>query len=299
VVLGVLIGVTFTTTLSFHLQWCAALSSGLEAGEGRVVRMPAAIHLSAPEQHLDNQRCLCGKELEMLELRVVARRTSPVDVSSIATDNLPVVVRDGVGNHTARPMASPLHRSRNPITGALVVGVISRMGRPEWVESVYETWGQDADQLVVFVGENFNFTHPSGRGLPLVRLPDGGNMIMSAVQYLSEHYLGSHHWFVLAMDNSYLRVERLQTLLGQLDPSNMLFLGRSAAGRKDQVPQLGLKEHERYCLGSSGIVLSSALLSELKGHFAECAFSGIPEDVGLGKCVSANLGIQCTQSDKV
>ena len=188
----------------------------------------------------------------------------------------------------------------------LVVGVVSKQGRPQWLESVYDTWGRDASQLRMFVGDNFNFSHPSARGLPLVRLSGGQNvggvsMLLTALQYLSEHYLPTHPWFMLTVDNTYVRIDRLQQLLSQLNPTEMLYLGRSATGRKEEAKKLGLKPHEHYCLGSSGIVLSSALLLNLRGHLKECLseHNDIPEDVSLGKCISAALNIQCTQTDRV
>lgn len=312
---GVLVGATLTTTLTFHLQWCASIA----AGEERVVRMPS-FPLTVT-QRLVNERCLCGEELVALEKKVTINRNPSSDQAPIlesrqaAADGDISVVLDSRqlgqrNNFTAKPMASPLHQNEEkPHTmEGLVVGVVSKQGRAQWLESVYDTWGRDAGQLLMFVGDNFNYTHPSARGLPLVRLPGvhtevnvgGANMLVSALQYLSERYVSTHHWFMLVVDNSYVRVDRLQQLLSQLSPMEILYLGRSAAGKKQQLTKLGLKPHERYCLGTSGIVLSSALLSELKGHFGNCMHgTGLPEDVELGKCISAKLDIQCTQSDKV
>lgn len=324
---GVLVGVTFTTTLSFHLQWCAAISMG----EERAVRMPA-MTLPRVQQHLD-QRCACGEELEALEGKGRALLETEAELAALkkklGTDasvleshqepaqgdfGLPVVDASELVQErilAAKPQTSPLHRIEpsKPTKEGLVVGVVSRQASPEWAETVYDTWGRDAGQLLIFVGDDFNHTHPSARGLPMVRLPGGHadagvkgiNMMVSALIYLSEHHLSTHRWFMLAVDNSYVRIDRLQQLLSQLSPLELLYLGRAATGRKDEAEKLGLKPHERYCLGSSGVVLSSALLSQVKGDLAACMHSSghVPEDVELGKCISAKLGIQCTQSDTV
>lgn len=193
----------------------------------------------------------------------------------------------------------------------LVVAVLSTHSQPEWAESAYEMWGRDAKQLLIFVGDNFNYSDSSAQGLPLVRLTGAGgqghsvgaahsaNTMLSLLQYLSDHYLPSHQWFMLALVDSYVRMDRLEQLLTQLNPKEMLYLGRSATGRKEDVEMLDLKPHESYCLGSSGLVLSSALLKGLKEHLEKCRGEGVPGDVALGKCISRNLGLQCTQSLQV
>ena len=308
---GVLVGVSLTTTVTFHLQWCAAIST-IESREGRAVRVPAAMPLPVTQTQVLDRGCVCGKELEALEKRAAMAGEARADSSLSAVgppsrDDLPLVADAGIlRNHT---MGSPHHHNLEHTVGGLVVGVLSRLGHPEWVESVYKTWGQDIADLVLFVGDNFDYAHPSGRGLPLVRLPGvhtegavgGASMMMSALHYLGEHYLPSHQWFMLATDNLYVRIDQIEKILSQLNPMEMLYLGRSATGKKEQAQQLGLKPHERYCLGNSGVVLSSALLAKLRSHIAVClrGSKGVPEDVGLGKCISAALRIQCTQSEKV
>ena len=79
-------------------------------------------------------------------------------------------------------------------------------------------------------------------------------------------------------------------------------MGRWATGRNSEAAKLGLKPHEKYCLGSSGIVLSSALLSKLEKVLKKCWETEgveIPDDVILGKCISRHLDIQCAQEDSV
>lgn len=327
---GVLVGVTFTTTLTFHLQWCAAIS----AGGDRPVRMPVMALPLTQHHPREEQRCVCGEELDALERQETALLEAQTELAGLrkrlGADSNPAPVLDsnqaplegdlGVSvdagelvqrrHVSAKTPTSDLHRNEpsKPSKEGLVVGVVARQANPEWVESVHDTWGRDAGQLLIFVGDDFNHSHPSARGLPLVRLPGahadagvkGANMILSAFLYLSKHYLSTHRWFMLTVDNSYVRIDRLQELLSQLSPLELLYLGRAATGRKDQADKLGLKLHERYCLGSSGVVLSSALLSQVKGQLAGCmGGAGVPEDVELGKCISANAGIQCTQSDTV
>ena len=187
----------------------------------------------------------------------------------------------------------------------LVVSVMSSRGQPEWVESVFENWAKDAEQLLIFVGGNFNHSDSRVHGLPVVPLPSSGgeggsSMLLGTLRYLLHHRLLNNTWFLLAQDDSYVRLHKLENFLFGLDPSVPQYLGRWAKGRASEVDKLGLKPHERYCLGSSGIVLNSALLHKLKSWLSECNLGeGFPGDVALGKCISRNLDIQCSLDDTV
>lgn len=308
--LGMILGVMFTTTLTFHLQWCAA---GLTSrDQDRRLRWSPG---SFTQRLSATQRCVCGDELVALEKKASADRKhsllagNPSAAANGWPSEPPVLVVDGGRrpNRTDKPVASSLHNDgRGAMKMGLLVSVVSKQGQPQWVESVYDTWGRDANQVLMFVGDNFNLSDPSARGLPLVKLPGlqqvgGVNILVPVLRYLSQHYLSTHYWFMVAVDNSYVRVDKLQQLLSQLNPMEVLYLGRAASGRIEEAEKLGLKPHERYCLGTSGIVLSSALLAEMSGHLEHCLQegAGVPEDVALGKCISAVLGVQCTQTDKV
>lgn len=182
----------------------------------------------------------------------------------------------------------------------LVMAVLSTQGRVEWLEYVYETWGRDQKQLLMFIGDKFNGSRSSAHGLPLVQLKAEKNLMLSTMQYLADHYTTSNQWFMLATEDSYVRQDKLQALLTQLNPKEKFYLGRSAAGKKKDADWLGLRPHERYCLGSSGIVLSVGLVSELKDHLDMCASDAdLPGDVALGKCISRVLDMQCTQDNEV
>ena len=271
---GVVLGVSIT--LTFHLQWRAAST----------IPSPVPALSLGLRSHEHKARCPC----------VGSSRPQALDELPSSSSNYTL------GQGKDRPHISPFHGSdghKVPIMEKLLVGVISKSSEPNLLEAVYDSWGRDAMQLLMFVGHNFNLSHASARGLPLVRLDSVSEV--SALRYFSEHYLGKYQWFMLTLDSSYVRIDKLQQFLSQLNPREMLYMGRSATGRKTETDKLGLKPHEHYCLGSSGIVLSSALLSELSPHLEQCMASaaGIPTDVQLGKCISAKLAVQCTASEKV
>ena len=285
---GVVLGMVLTFTFTFQLWVCSSSEENIKS----------ISLLTLPEKRRVGQQCVCGQDLESLEHELGHKNASKIH-------SLPVM-QPAIHNTTNEQVSSVGESSKSVFKekSTLLVAVISK--KPEWMESVYNTWGRDATHLLFFVGSNFNFSHPSAVGLPLVRLGSSSQPVASSVRstlsilkYLSEHFLESHQWFLLAMEDSYVRIDKLEMLLIQLNPAEKVYLGRWASGNKEDIDRLGLWSHERYCLGNSGIILSSALVSELSGHIEECDEAGLPGDVSLGKCISRTTNIQCTSSELV
>ena len=296
---GMLLGATLTFTITFHLQLCAVID--LQEGHSSV-NLPSEgrMSLQGTQGHME-ERCVCGRELEVLEARTATPNKRPPPEMDLPrhppTDDMDT--RHTLTEYPGPPASMPLQGGRGD---QLMVGVVSGQGRPEWLNAVLNTWGADLSNLAMFVGEQFAFNHSTAQGLPVVRLSSAhsGSMLLSALQYLSQHILSMHRWVLIAAEDSYVRIDWLQQVLSQQDPSKLLYFGRPSTGRKEDAKKLGLKPHEQYCLGSSGIVLSSALLFKLKDQFAKCKNTvGFPEDVSLGKCISSILGVQCVQIPSV
>lgn len=299
---GIILGSTLTSTLTFHLWWCEQRTLNLVRGKASI---PLTPQIARP-----TERCVCGEALEALETSNAEAVAHEVKGDTLIKSDSPAAnlhpkVADVVGS---KERALTLNGSEAATEG-LLVAVLATRGGLEWMESVYETWGRDTNQLLMFVSDKFNTSHRSARGLPLVQLKGEGHPtgidgsavnLLSVVQYLADYHMTRNKWFMLAMEDSYVRIDKLQELLIQLNPKERIYLGRSAAGRKGETDKLGLKPHERYCLGSSGIVLSSALLSELAVPIETCQSDpSLPGDVALGKCVSRVLDMQCIQSNWV
>ena len=194
----------------------------------------------------------------------------------------------------------------------LLVAVITCENHMKSASAVYDTWGFDVSQVLFFVGDECNTSIPAARGLPLVRLPtipdnpcNSVTKTFSVLKYLLDNnYTDSYHWFMLAVDDMYLRVERLESLLVKLDSSAMIYLGRAANGREED--NLSLLSNEFYCLGSTGIILSEGLLKKLGVNLEYC-FSAVNSedqwlihpDVEVGRCISRKVKVQCSQSAEV
>lgn len=286
---GVLLGATLTYTISFHLWWCSSVTpnQGRTVGRNSLPFMPRL----QPAQRGVEERCVCGEELRTLE--------SAKDAMTEEEKPAQQEVQELINSSKPHPVAEGGAKIN------LVVSVASPSDRSEWLEVLFETWGKHADQLLMFVGEHFSRNDSLLHGLPVVPVSlshtTGGSVFQGMLDYLIQHRLHQHTWFLLAQDNSYVRLPELEGFLARLDPTQPHYVGRWAKGRPSEVDRLGLKPHERYCLGISGIVLNSALLDKMKEPLKQCwsEAGDIPDDVILGKCISRHLDMQCTQDETV
>ena len=198
----------------------------------------------------------------------------------------------------------------------LLVAVVTSGSHLESASTVYDTWGAEATQVVFFVGKDCNASNLHLRGLPLVRLPNIPDLPVnsvaksfSVIKYINDNYLNDFQWFLLVSDNVYVRTSRLGSLLKQLDPAEEIYLGRAARGKEDDLKKLSLLPHERYCLGSSGVVLSHGLLQAVSPKLEFCLSAALSTqggqgtsshvDVELGRCISRHVGVQCSLATQV
>ncbi len=189
-------------------------------------------------------------------------------------------------------------------------------------KAIHETWARDIDsasKLVFYVGADCNVSdYPK---LPIIRLknvPDSmyppQRKVFAALQHMYRYHGNDYQWFVRADDDVYIRVGRLDRLLGRLDPNEKVYLGRPGVGKKQDIKRLQLRSHERYCMGGPGVVLSRATLNAVAPYLDGCletveahnrirkSVAGgawFNEDVELGRCISRNVGIQCSNSEEV
>lgn len=145
---------------------------------------------------------------------------------------------------------------------------------------LYETWGQEVDSLMFFVGEDC--VVPADLDyLPIVKLEGILDNIypplrktFAVLQYMHDHYINQFNWFIRADDDMYVRIKHLKKLLSNMLPYEKVYLGRAGKGRKDDLDRLHLLSHERYCMGGPGIILSMNALRELGPHLTDCLKAG-------------------------
>ena len=171
--------------------------------------------------------------------------------------------------------------------------------------AINQTWGQYAPRLDFYIAEDALSNHTAD--LPLIGLPDVPDgypplkKFFRTLQYIADHFIDEYSWFMRADDDSYVRVPELLDFLSLLDPSELLYIGSPGMGRKEDLNKLGLYTHELYCLGGPGTVFSRALLKKLRPHLEKCLGEATTyhDDAEVGKCISRNIGIQCTCSLQV
>lgn len=175
--------------------------------------------------------------------------------------------------------------------------------------AVNQTWAQYASRLDFYTAihpENHTTRLPP-ENLPLIKLPNVSDdypplkKYFRMLQYIANHFVEEYNWFMRADDDCYVRIPELMKFLGQLDPSQLLYIGASGTGRQEDLKTIKFFTHELFCLGGSGTVFSRALLKELRSHLEHCLneSTSLHDDAEVGKCISRQIGIQCTSSNQV
>lgn len=190
------------------------------------------------------------------------------------------------------------------------------------VQAIHKTWAQDIDsdsELYYFVGEDCDTEHPLLKDLPIIKLKGVHDdvyppqkKVFSVLAHLQSAFGERFKWFVRADDDVYIRMGRLKSLLGRLDWTEKLYMGRPGLGKKEDRQRLKLLSHENYCMGGTGVVLSAAALEAVSPHLGFCLKAvevynsrwgrdmwWYNEDVELGRCVSRTLGIGCSSLSEV
>lgn len=184
--------------------------------------------------------------------------------------------------------------------------------------AVYDTWGGSVSQIMFFVGADCNTSQPHIQDLPVVKLPGIPDTVyppqkkmFAVLHYIHDHYLGEFQWFMRADDDVYVRGDKLENLLGTLNPSELIYLGLAGMGKAEDIDRLGLRPHERYCMGGPGVIFSKAVLKKVAPYLDHCmsavdqyneehpANPWYNEDVELGRCVSRSINVQCSTSAEV
>ena len=190
----------------------------------------------------------------------------------------------------------------------LLVAVLSpRKSLETLVRASYDTWAMETDKnfgFSVFVGGADPVSSYSG-DLPVVRLKHVTDMttthrpsashLLGALLHIYRHELDRYQWFMLTQADTYVARRDLEKLLGRMDSSVPVYMGRGYAEHR------WLFSSQRYCLGETGLIISKALLKELGPMLKGClarSKTGQDGDVTLGECLDG-LGVSCSISTEV
>lgn len=203
--------------------------------------------------------------------------------------SVPSVLKDAV----TVPVQDNQHSRKGAIIReTLYIAVITSSSLKN-AQFVHDTWGQDASFIEYYVGNRTTLTD-----LPVVHLPNDRPLLFELLLYLHQEYNDDFNWFLIANENMYVRVQKLNKLLNQLDPTTDMYLG--LPGQISWYKQAFF--YELFCKISTGIILSRELLRKIVPHFEHCLHSTWLDespDILLGKCIAQHISIQCSSSKEV
>ena len=277
-----------------------------------VLLTTAFYHLRADtefcERELTENDCVCGREGQ--EMRQLARlflhsqfNNPPIPIQSFQVhseppDSItamkkfiyppdkqpPILNRRDMKkrgfNHKANNQPKLL-RHEYTMKKQLLVGVLTQQDYlPTRAKALYETWGQEVDKLVFFVGEDCNISSGLSH-LPVIKLRGIPDRVypplvkaFAAVKYMYENFINEFNWFVRADDDMYVRTQKLSDLLSKLVPYEHVYMGLAGVGRNEDLRRLRLFGHERYCMGGPGIFMSMYTLGSIGPHLDNCLRAG-------------------------
>ncbi|KRY34703.1 Chondroitin sulfate synthase 1 [Trichinella spiralis] len=165
--------------------------------------------------------------------------------------------------------------------------------------TIMRTWAKNLPGRVqFFVGDG------AGRlpsGMPIVRLPGVDDTYppqkksLAMLHYIHAKYGDHFDWFLRADDDLYVKVEKLEAFLVQLNSSQPMIIGQTGFGKPFEQGKLGLDTNQPYCMGGPGVLLSREALRRTAPHVHLCLadFRSTHEDVELSRCVARFAGITC------
>ena len=171
-------------------------------------------------------------------------------------------------------------------------------------KAVSETWARVAAEVGVdvlfYTGEEAS--NISVGGIQIVHLRGVDDMyppqkkVFKMLQHAHLNYMDNYKWLLRADDDVYIRVEQLVNFLNTIDYQKLIYMGQPGIGKPEDVERLKLYAHEHFCMGGPGVLFSVSLLTELVHHLDHCLQNVVSynEDVEVGRCISQQLGIQCT-----
>ena len=229
---GFLLGTFFSTTVNFHIGWfdrCPGSPAGprgsevLQLAEIRNARfsLSAATTNDRDTLNINNKKATFGDAPKRWNASITSHHKPKLKDNHAGLEFSTTVYLNGEFSQRRTLLLAILTSERG-------------LGK---ASAIFDTWGSsagDSIQLLFFVGKDCNASKPEAEGLPLVRLmdvPDHPQLsfrkIASLLKYLEESFfLEQFKWFMLALDDIYVRSQSLVQLLLSMDSSEYVYLGK-------------------------------------------------------------------------
>jgi len=195
-------------------------------------------------------------------------------------------------------------RIGNHSSTLLIAVVTAKHHLQSRAKAASETWARVAAEfginVLFYTGEdswNFsigNFTIVSLPGVDDTYPPQ--KKVFKMLQHAYVNYMHKYRWLLRADDDAYIRVKQLVDFLNTINHQKLIYMGQPGVGKSEDLERLKLYPHEHFCMGGPGVLFSNSLLAKLVHHLEHCLQHVVSynEDVEVGRCISRELGIQCT-----
>lgn len=195
--------------------------------------------------------------------------------------------------------------------------------------AVYETWGHRVPGKMLFFTSDSQNTSDELPVIPLKGVDDSyppQKKSFMMLKYMHEHYGDKYEWFMRADDDVFVKTDRLELLLRNVNSSKPMFIGQAGKGIlvstchchainhhrskclfsfsffiQEEFGLLSLEYDENFCMGGPGMIMSHVTLSRVAPNVKDCLRNlyTTHEDVEVGRCVQKFAGIPCTWSYEV
>lgn len=191
--------------------------------------------------------------------------------------------------------------------GFLLIGIITaKKFLDTRAVAAFNTWTQSCVgncKVIFFSSEGSTTKHD----IPLVSLKDVDDSYppqkksLMMLKYMHDHYIDNFEWFMRADDDVFIKGDRLEKFLRSVNSSKPQYIGQAGIGKKDELGKLFLDNHDNFCMGGPGVVLSHPTLRIVAPHVHSCLNNLLTthEDVEVGRCVKRFVGIWCTWAFEV
>ena len=175
--------------------------------------------------------------------------------------------------------------------------------------NVHKTWAQHIPGKVLFMAKHDtdNSTFNNSLNMPIIRLrgvddtyPPQKKSFLS-MRYSYDTYINDYEWFIRADDDVYIKGNKLNEFLRDLNSSKPMYIGVPGRGKEHELGILGLKAEDNYCMGGPGMIFSRETIRRVGPNIHQCLkdLYSDHEDVEIGRCIRRFARVNCTWNYEV
>lgn len=270
------------------------------------------------------QQCLYDLEESQIYL-MKQRNLKPYQAESVGENHNRVTTKTPVEHITVSPKPSNFNDGLRPFYIAselgkrdkLLVGVLTSEDHLDsLVLAINNTWAPDLPRIIFFIpysrDAEFHDKYTKVLGIPVVQLDVDSEedtalklkLQFKMFKYMYEHFINNYEWFMRVEDTTYVKTDKLLEFINSVNSSQMAYIGHPTAAlfssqegfHTTHTTSNDLYNQERYCLGTTGVIISRTALLGVAPSLDNCVEEALTEDDDkeLGRCLYNVLNLQCT-----